>query len=292
MQRDVKERLMEIIRSILSSILSSIHCLLCCVAEKVSKKEYRTCAVVLVGSIAIAAVAFSFHGLEGSGKNDVYAAAEQEEPPAEEEQEEALSGVGAIISGVLVTQNTNNEVGRIGTSNERVLVGQRSSKQVKESSISVGEEVVSSVENLGEHSLEAVKNDTRMSDRDYETLLAIVEAEAGGEDMKGRILVANVIFNRVSDERFPETVTDVVWEKVNGKAQFSPTIDGRIGTVTVSDTTREAVNRAIDGEDYSRGALFFLSKDHSEKNNVAWFEKDLKELFSYGVHDFYTLPDR
>ncbi|POP31602.1 cell wall hydrolase, partial [Lactonifactor longoviformis] len=27
------------------------------------------------------------------------------------------------------------------------------------------------------------------------------------------------------------------------------------------------------------------------KKNVEWFDKDLKKLFKYGVHDFYTYPD-
>ena len=129
-----------------------------------------------------------------------------------------------------------------------------------------------------------------MSDEDYNTLLKIVEAEAGGEDMKGKILVANVIFNRVKSPQFPSTVTDVVWENVAGSPQFSPTADGRIYTVTVSEETREAVNRAIDGEDYSQGALFFVEEAYADKGNVAWFKKDLKFLFIYGVHDFYTYP--
>ena len=42
-----------------------------------------------------------------------------------------------------------------------------------------------------------------MSDEDYKNLLKIVEAEAGGEDVKGKILVANVIFNRVKIRSFP-----------------------------------------------------------------------------------------
>ena len=25
--------------------------------------------------------------------------------------------------------------------------------------------------------------------------------------------------------------------------------------------------------------------------NVVWFDKDLKKLFKYGVHEFYTYPD-
>ena len=59
-----------------------------------------------------------------------------------------------------------------------------------------------------------------MSDEDYDTLLHIVEAEAGTEDVKGRILVANVIMNRIKNKEFPDTVTEVVWQNTNGVPQF------------------------------------------------------------------------
>ena len=127
-----------------------------------------------------------------------------------------------------------------------------------------------------------------MSDKDYENLLAIVEAEAGGEDLEGRIMVTNVILNRVVSDEFPENITDVIWERSGGSPQFSPTADGRIYTVTVSDTTREAVNRAIDGEDLSQGALYFIAKNQSEQDNIEWFEENLTFLFEHGGHCFYV----
>ena len=37
--------------------------------------------------------------------------------------------------------------------------------------------------------------------------------------------------------------------------------------------------------------MFFIQKSAAEKHNVAWFEKDLKRLFKYGVHEFYTYPE-
>lgn len=46
--------------------------------------------------------------------------------------------------------------------------------------------------------------------KEYNVLLRIVEAEAGGEDITGKMLVANVIMNRVQNGRFPDTVTEVV----------------------------------------------------------------------------------
>lgn len=72
-----------------------------------------------------------------------------------------------------------------------------------------------------------------------------------------------------------------------GSPQFSPTEDGRIYTVTVSDDTREAVNRAIDGDDLSQGALYFIAKDQADEKNVKWFDEKLTFLFAHGGHSFY-----
>mgnify|MGYP000131546895 CR=1 FL=1 len=121
--------------------------------------------------------------------------------------------------------------------------------------------------------------------------LHIVEAEAGTEDVKGRILVANVIMNRIKNKEFPRYSHRSGMAEYHGVPQFSPTYDGRINEVTVTDETREAVRQALEGVDYSEGALFFIQKSEAESQNVSWFEKDLKRLFKYGVHEFYTYPD-
>lgn len=196
------------------------------------------------------------------------------------------NGYKGIISGVMVAEASSSPYHALGTNLEDVLVGQRTKEQKAPSHQCVGEEVAESVNNIDEQSWKLVEH-TKMSDREYETLLAIVEAESGGEDVKGRILVANVILNRVESDLFPDNVIDVVWEKSGGSPQFTPTVDGRIHTVEVTDTTREAVNRAIDGEDYSQEALFFLEKKYSEEKNVNWFDSSLKFLFRHGVHSFY-----
>lgn len=57
--------------------------------------------------------------------------------------------------------------------------------------------------------------------------------------------------------------------------------------MTISNTTREAVNRAIDGEDLSQGALYFIAKDQAETDNIAWFDETLTHLFDHGGHSFY-----
>lgn len=126
-----------------------------------------------------------------------------------------------------------------------------------------------------------------LSAEDYEVLLRIVEAEAGGEDTEGKMMVAGVVLNRVANENFPDTVKDVVFQRENGTAQFSPAYSGRYDRVVVSEDTIEAVNRVLAGEDLSEGALFFVSRRYAASNKVRWFDEHLTFLFSHGGHEFF-----
>lgn len=122
------------------------------------------------------------------------------------------------------------------------------------------------------------------SDEDYINLLHIVEAEATGGDVMSKMIVADVIINRVRDYRFPNTITEVILQG-NGD-QFSPVRDGRFYSVPVTAGTVEAVERALLGEDYSYNALFFASV--ASVNAGGWHAKRLTRLFEYGGHVYFT----
>ncbi len=128
----------------------------------------------------------------------------------------------------------------------------------------------------------------QLSDKDYDALLRIVEAEAGGEDQNGKLLVANVVLNRVNSDVFPDTVWDVVMQREQGIAQFSPTVDGRFQNVSVSEDTRTAVERALYGEDISQGALYFCAREKADSDKLKWFDRKLTKLFAYGHHEFFS----
>ena len=49
----------------------------------------------------------------------------------------------------------------------------------------------------------------------------------------------------------------------------------------------EAVNRALAGEDYSQGALYFMNRRRSKSSNVSWFDSRLDYLFYYEGHEFF-----
>ncbi len=121
------------------------------------------------------------------------------------------------------------------------------------------------------------------SEQDYNVLLRIVQAEAGNCDSRGRILVANVILNRVQSPEFPNTVTGVVYER----SQFSPVSDGSINRCRVTKETIDAVDRALAGEDYSQGALYFMNRRSASGHNVRWFDTHLDYLFRHENHEFF-----
>ncbi len=127
----------------------------------------------------------------------------------------------------------------------------------------------------------------QLDENEYEILLRIVEAEAGGEDENGKLLVANVVLNRLNNSKFPDTIKDVVFQKSKGVTQFSPVSNGRYWTVTVSEETVNAVNRALEGDDISQGALFFAARRYADNSRMRWFDEKLTFLFKHGGHEFF-----
>ncbi len=154
-----------------------------------------------------------------------------------------------------------------------------------EETIAAAEVMEEPVEETVTEEMQVPGNSFGLEDQEYQVLLKIVEAEAGGEDSTGRMLVANVVMNRVRSESFPNTISEVVYQRSNGNAQFSPISDGRIDQVSVSQETVEAVARALSGEDVSSGALYFRAVN----SRSSWFDQSLNRVLEHGNHIFYTM---
>lgn len=126
-----------------------------------------------------------------------------------------------------------------------------------------------------------------LAQEDLDALLRIVEAEAGCEDEDGKLLVANVVLNRVNHEKFPGTVSEVIFQKEKGVTQFSPVSNGSFWKVEISEETMTAVGRALSGEDISQGALYFAARKYAESDKMKWFDENLTFLFEHGGHEFF-----
>lgn len=116
------------------------------------------------------------------------------------------------------------------------------------------------------------------SNEDIEILHRIVEAECTGLEFNKKVNVANVIFNRINDENFPDNIEDVVFQK--NPIQFSPISDGRYYSVSPEDDTLLAIEYAFMFPDTTGGALFF---------ETIWSGKlNYDEVMCDGSHKFYN----
>ena len=253
----------------------------------VTKKMYRTAAVFVTGVTVVTVVAFHSTSFAGAGKNASAAPheiAEEEHELSEEEQpEEEGTSIGTRME---VQLTASNEQGQrlIGGLLERNIQDELA-KSALEIEV-IEKEVLMQTQQAAQEAEEKERKERAVisyTEDDYRVLQRIVQAEAGVCDEKGKILVANVIINRVKNRRFPNNVTDVVYQR----GQFSPVMDGSINTCKVTEETIDCVNRALEGEDYSDGALFFMNRRASASSNVNWFDGQLRFVMQHGSHEFF-----
>ena len=127
-----------------------------------------------------------------------------------------------------------------------------------------------------------------LTEGEYDSLLRIVQAEAGNTDERSKMLVADVVINRRFNSAFPNNITEVCEMKLGSVYQFSTARPGSTyWTCTVTDATRAAVDKALTQKDISNGALYFLNKRYSNPTYVRWFETRLTWVTYYAGHDYY-----
>ena len=111
---------------------------------------------------------------------------------------------------------------------------------------------------------------------EFDALCSIVHCEAESEDLHGKILIADVILNRVDSEQYPNNIKEVIEQK----GQFDPVTSRAYYKAVPARESIEAVLQAVNGADYSEGALYFQKSESTE-----W--GDYQYLFRYGAHSFY-----
>lgn len=169
------------------------------------------------------------------------------------------------------------------------IMGQMDSIVLEKGTVSDTEKVVKSKKDAESFSVKVASSNKAItvSQEEVKMLERIVEAEASGEDLVGKVLIANVIFNRIADEDFPDTVENVIFQQKDGDYQFSPVASDRYWSVHISDETEKAVLKALNGDDYSEGALYFIARKRTSTANARWFDRNLDWLFKHGGHEFY-----
>ena len=272
----------------LHSFLQSVVLFVKSLAVKVTKQMYRSSSVLLTGMMVVAIIAFSAEGFGGGGKNALAAPIadeSQEEEQAEEPEGSGLVTEAKVQFGLLDTDSEGQQLaGALLEANVREKQRQQAAAQTQIETLQkqiLKEKQVEEARKKAEEERRASRR-IRYTDEDYQVLLRIVQAEAGICDKRGKILVADVIINRVLSKEFPNSVKAVVYEP----SQFQPVSNGAINSVKVTAETIECVDRALDGEDYSNGALYFMNRRGSG-SAAAWFDRHLTYLFAHDGHEFF-----
>ena len=273
----------------LHSFLQSVVLFVKSLAVKVTKQMYRSSSVLLTGMMVVAIIAFSAEGFGGGGKNALAAPIvdeSQEEEQAEEPEGSGLVTEAKVQFGLLDTDSEGQQLaGALLEANVREKQRQQAAAQTQIETLQkqiLKEKQEEEARKKAEEERRASRR-IRYTDEDYQVLLRIVQAEAGICDKRGKILVADVIINRVLSKEFPNSVKAVVYEP----SQFQPVSNGAINSVKVTAETIECVDRALDGEDYSNGALYFMNRRGSRSRAVSWFDSHLTYLFRHQNHEFF-----
>ena len=121
-----------------------------------------------------------------------------------------------------------------------------------------------------------------ITEEDLNLMAKIVYAESKGEPQQGKVAVASVILNRVTDPKFPGTIKGVIMQK----NAFSCVVNGEIN-VTPDEASYMAVYDAIKGADPTNEALFFYNPSIATCNWMKNVEK--KKVINIGHHVFFCI---
>lgn len=106
------------------------------------------------------------------------------------------------------------------------------------------------------------------TEAEFDMLSVVVEHEVGYCSDESKLAVANVILNRVKSQDFPDTIEGVL----TAPDQFTAVSVYYNGTLQASDSTRECVQRALDGEDNTNGAVYYYAPQYCSGSTAQWFE--------------------
>lgn len=83
-------------------------------------------------------------------------------------------------------------------------------------------------------------SDITFAEDDLYLLANLIYCEAGGEPYQGQVAVGAVVINRVRSEKFPDTVTGVIYQK----RQFSPAGSGRLALALAQNKATQSCYKA------------------------------------------------
>ncbi|MBE7028631.1 MAG: copper amine oxidase [Ruminococcaceae bacterium] len=113
-------------------------------------------------------------------------------------------------------------------------------------------------------------------------LSRIIEAESSGEPFSGKIAVGNVILNRVKCDEFPDTISEVIFDRKFG-VQFQPVANNKIYNTPSNESVMAAL-LAIRDVNLAGDSLYFLNPVIATNR---WILNNRTYYITINNHDFY-----
>lgn len=121
-----------------------------------------------------------------------------------------------------------------------------------------------------------------ISSNDIDLMAKLVAGESIGEPYTGKVAVASVVLNRVTNPKFPNSIQEVIFQK----NAFSCVRNNSIKGIPNDDCYR-AVYEAINGSDPTNKALFFYNPEIA---TCSWMKQTAKvNKLTIGHHTFFKI---
>lgn len=125
-----------------------------------------------------------------------------------------------------------------------------------------------------------------LSENEIAMIEITIQHEVGNFSKEYKTYVAELIRNRLVSENFPNTVTEVLFQK----NQFQGISNWLYSGITPDEETKEVVKEVFSAEGTSHSATYYYNPELSEYDSLVWFEYsgDVEYVFEYSEDNWGT----
>ena len=125
-----------------------------------------------------------------------------------------------------------------------------------------------------------------LSENEIMMIEITIQHEVGNFSKEYKTYVAELIRNRLASKDFPNTVTEVLFQK----GQFQGISNWLYSGIIPDEETKEVVKEVFSAEDTSHSATYYYNPKLSEYDSLVWFEYsgDVEYLFEYSEDSWGT----
>ena len=118
-----------------------------------------------------------------------------------------------------------------------------------------------------------------LSDWEIQMVEMTIQHEVGNFSKEYKTCVAELIYNRILSDDFPDTVTDVLFQS----GQFQGISNWLYSGIVPDEETKEVVKAVFSQDSTSHPATFYYNPALSEYDSIVWFEYsgDVELVFEY-----------